>query len=70
MDVDACLERGFLRRIQKDGKLIEKELEEARFDLDKAKDAFDDENHKWAIIMAYYSIFHAAKAILFTIRLR
>jgi len=34
-------------------------------DLETAKKSFEDSNFKWAIIQAYYSIFHAARALLF-----
>jgi len=38
--------------------------------LRKAKDAFDEKNYKWSIVMAYYSIFHAARSILFALGLK
>ncbi len=70
MDVKECLEKGFLRKIRPDPKLLEKEFREAEFDLRKAKDAFDEKNYKWSIIMAYYSMFHAARSTLFALGLK
>ncbi len=33
--------------------------------MEKARKAFKDEDYKWCIIKAYYSMFHAAKSVLF-----
>lgn len=69
MDIDYCLEKGFLVKIDIDEELVNKELREASYDLDKAGKALDDEDFKWAIIKAYYSMFHAARAVLFRLGL-
>ena len=60
-----CLEKRFLVKIKPDDELSNKELNEAEYDLDKAKKAFDDEDFKWCIVKCYYSMFHAAKGILY-----
>ncbi len=65
MDVKDCLEQGFLKRIEVDKKLIEKELKESAYDFESAKKALDEKDHKWCIIKSYYSMFHAAKSVLF-----
>ena len=65
MDVKDCLEQGFLKKIAVDKKLIEKELKESHYDLESAKKALQENDYKWCIIKSYYSIFHAAKSILF-----
>ena len=65
MDVKDCLEQGFLKKIAVDKKLIEKELKESLYDLESAKKALQENDYKWCIIKSYYSIFHAAKSILF-----
>jgi len=70
MDVEECLQEGFLRKIQVDKKLTQKELDEANYDLSRAKDALEENDFKWSIVKTYYSMFHAAKAVLFSLGLR
>lgn len=65
MDIKTCLEQGFLKKIGIDNLLINKEIEESKYDLGKAEKAFDEKDFKWCIIKAYYSMFHAARAVLF-----
>jgi len=55
-----------LLRIRADRNLILKEIEGATYDLAKAKRSLDDNDAKWAIVKAYYAIFHAARALLFS----
>ena len=66
MNIKDCLAKGYLKRIDPDFELASKEINEAKYDIEKAKKAFDDEDYKWCIIKAYYAMFHAAKAALFT----
>ena len=65
MNINECLEKGYLVKITPKEDLIKKELEEAEYDLDKAKKSFDDEDFKWSIVMSYYTIFHSGRALLF-----
>lgn len=55
-----------LLRIRADRKLILKEIEGASYDLAKARKSLDDNDAKWAIVKAYYAMFHAARALLFS----
>jgi len=66
MDINECLERGYLVKIKSDKYLIKKEIEESEYDFDKAKKSFDEEDYKWSIIMSYYTMFHSARALLFS----
>ena len=50
--------------------MIKKEFDEAAYDLEKSKKAFEDEDYKWCIVKAYYCIFHSARAALFKLNLR
>lgn len=59
-----CLEKRFLVKSKSDEELSNKELNEAEYDLEKAEKALKDKDHKWCIVKCYYSMFHAAKAIL------
>lgn len=70
MDIKKCLEEGFLKKIKPDENLIKKEFEESKYDLKRAEDAFQEEDFKWCIIKSYYSMFHAARAILFKVGYR
>lgn len=65
MDINSCIEKGFLIKGEPDLKLSDKELREARYDLKSAEKAFEGEDYKWCIVKCYYSIFHSAKALLF-----
>ena len=70
MNIQDCLRERFLVKIKPASDLIQKEIAEANYDLEKAKKAFSDEDWKWAIVKTYYSMFHAARAVLFKIGLR
>jgi len=49
-----------------DSKLIEKELNEALYDLKSAENSINNENYKWAIVQSYYSMFHAFRGLLYS----
>ena len=46
--------------------MVLKELEASKNDLGAARKSRDEEDYKWATVQAYYSIFHAAKALLYS----
>lgn len=58
--------RGNIIQIGIDSELIEKEINEARYDLKSAENSINDENYKWAIVQSYYSMFHAFRGLLFS----
>lgn len=60
------LEERRLIKIETDRKLVLKEMEGAESDLETARKSLQDENFKWATIQGYYSIFHAARALLYS----
>jgi len=62
---DECLERGKIVKIPVDPALVEKELREAEADLAAAEQSLLDLQEKWAIIQAYYSIFHSLRSQVF-----
>lgn len=45
--------------------MVSKELHAAKNDLETAKKSLMSGDYKWATVQAYYSIFHAAKALLY-----
>lgn len=58
--------KGNIVQICIDYKLIEKELKEARYDLESAENSIKSGNYKWAIVQSYYSMFHAFRGLLFS----
>ena len=64
-EFDKCLKRG-LEKVPVSDDLIQKELAGAKDDLDGAKKIMAEGNHKWASVMAYYSMFHTACALLYS----
>jgi len=64
MKLEDLVEIGMIKRIEADRELVEKEFREADYDIEKARIAFEEKDFKWAIVKGYYSVFHAAKAIL------
>jgi len=70
MDIEQYIVAGYVKKIVPAEDLVEKEFKEAEYDLDSAKKAIKDEDFKWATVKSYYSMFHAAKGVLFSIGLR
>jgi uncharacterized protein (UPF0332 family) len=44
--------------------MIEKEITNSIYDLNRSKDSIKNKDYKWAAVQAYYSMFHAAKALV------
>jgi uncharacterized protein (UPF0332 family) len=70
MKLDELLQKGFITKIKPDKNLVEKELKEAKYDLEKANVALEQKDFKWCIIKSYYSMFHAARGVLFSLGLK
>src|SRR3989344_4451223 len=70
MNLEECLREGFLRKVEIDKKLIEKEMKEAEYDFKMAEKEFESKDFKWAIVKSYYSMFHASRAVLFSLGFR
>ncbi len=45
---------------------VKKELEEAENDLSEAVNRFDSQKYKYATINGYYSMFHSARALVYS----
>jgi len=60
-----CLDGNRLVKVKEAGDLVAKELAGAETDLSSARISLSAENHKWAAVQAYYSMFHAAKALIY-----
>jgi uncharacterized protein (UPF0332 family) len=46
--------------------LVNKELSVARSDLSDAKASYENKRYKWSTIQAYYAMFHAARALVYS----
>jgi uncharacterized protein (UPF0332 family) len=46
--------------------MIQKELHGAGYDLERAAKSLKDKDYKWATVQAYYSMFHAARALIYS----
>ena len=60
------LEERKLQRIQPKNDIVVKEIGSAEYDLGKSRNSFADKDYKWAIVQAYYSMFHAARALIYS----
>jgi len=60
------LEERKLQRIQPKEDMVLKEIGSAEYDLGKAKNSFEEEDYKWTIVQAYYGMFHAARALIYS----
>ena len=47
-------------------KLVKKELAIAESDLADSKAGYDSERYKWSTIQAYYAMFHAGRALIYS----
>jgi uncharacterized protein (UPF0332 family) len=61
-----CLRKQKLKKFSRGKALVNKELKNAEEDLKTAKESFNNENYKWATIQCYYSMFHSARALLYS----
>ena len=61
-----CLRKNKLKKFSRGKALVNKELKSAEEDLKTAKESFNNENYKWATIQCYYSMFHSARALLYS----
>lgn len=65
-----CLRRGKVRPFSRGKSLVGKELEAAEADLRRAIATLLEGDFKWATIQLYYSMFHAARALIYSRNLR
>lgn len=63
---EQCISKGKIVKINIDPDLISKEMREAGNDLGACEKSLKESNFKWAIIQAYYSMFHSFRALIFS----
>ena len=61
-----CLNRGKIILFPQGKNLALKELNSARSDLEDAQFGLAHGRHKWSTIQAYYSMYHSARALVFS----
>ena len=61
-----CLRKGKIKEFSRGRSLVGKELGTAEQDLVDAQDSFKLKKYKWSTIQAYYSMFHSARALLYS----
>ena len=69
-DFKKCLDGKKLVDIEVSREMIQKEVDAAEFDLKRASNSFSEQDFKWCMVQAYYSMFHAAKGIITTLNSR
>ncbi len=60
-----CLKKRKITKFERAKKLVKKEIGSSESDLCSAKESFEKENYKWAIIQSYYSMFHSARGLIY-----
>lgn len=58
-------ERRLVRSRTRRGMILE-ELKGARYDLERSRKSLKDKDYKWATVQAYYSMFHATRALIYS----
>lgn len=61
---EKCLNERKIIRIKPKKEMIDREIQDAKYDLNKAEESLKRGDAKWASIQAYYSMFHSAKALI------
>lgn len=69
-EFNKCLERGKIKIFSPGPGLAKKELRLAAEDLKTSVSSADEENFRWSIIQSYYSMFHSARALLYSKKYR
>lgn len=63
--VEDLVKKNSLKKGNYSAEMYQKEFRVGEKDLETAQKSYKDCNFKWAVIQAYYAIFHAARALLF-----
>jgi uncharacterized protein (UPF0332 family) len=63
-EFERCLSSGRIQRVDAEMEWVQKELEQANYDLARARGSLKRRDYKWAIVQGYYSMFHGAKALV------
>ena len=69
-EYEECLRKGKIRPFSRGKTLAAKELEAAASDLQRAERTHLEGDLKWATVQLYYSMFHAARGLIYSRNLR
>jgi uncharacterized protein (UPF0332 family) len=50
--------------------LVREEIKAAKIDLRASKKSLEEKDYKWAIVQGYYAIFHAARALIYSRKIK
>ena len=65
-DFKQCLENKKILPFERGKELVKKELSIGESDLLDAKAGFAEKRYKWSTIQAYYAMFHATRALVYS----
>lgn len=65
-EFERCVENKKIILFTQGKELVKKELSVAQSDLSDAKAGFEGQRYKWSTIQAYYAMFHAARALIYS----
>jgi uncharacterized protein (UPF0332 family) len=65
-EFEQCLENKKIVSFARGKNLVKKELAVAKSDLADAKAGYENGRYKWSTIQAYYAMFHAARALVYS----
>ena len=65
-DFKQCLENKKIIPFERGKELVKKELSIGESDLLDAKAGFQEKRYKWSTIQAYYAMFHATRALVYS----
>ncbi len=65
MDLAQLIAAGLIQKVGPTKDLAEKEFKEADYDIERAREALEAKDYKWATVKAYYAVFHSARGIMF-----
>lgn len=63
---EKCLKLNKIKSFSRGPALAPKELDLAKADLKRGQLTFQSGDYKWATVQAYYSMFHSARALLYS----
>jgi len=66
IELQKAIEKKRILHFAQGKRQVKKELEEAASDLTEALNRFESEKYKYATITGYYSMFHSARALIYS----
>jgi uncharacterized protein (UPF0332 family) len=66
IDFQKAIEKKRILPFSQGKRQVKKELQEAEGDLSEAVNRFDNKKYKYATINGYYSMFHSARALIYS----